>query len=888
VNSVANALSLRPPQRESLVALDRVLEIAHPNRIDDLKNALRIIQSEYPTLTDFEREFPSLTFALATGVGKTRLMGAFIAYLHLAHGINNFFVLAPGLTVYRKLIADFTLNTSKYVFEGIGAFAANPPNVVTGDNYNQPSAVPTTRLPGVDGDVTINVFNVSKINSEVRGGRAPKIKRLSEYIGQSYFEYLAGLEDLVLLMDESHRYRGSAGARAINELKPILGLELTATPFTEGPRGAVPFKNVIVDYPLGRAIEDGFVKEPAVVTRKDFNPASMTPEQIETLKLEDGIRLHEEIKAELATYAINSGRSRVKPFVLVIARDTTHAAELLKKIESERFFSGAYAGKAIQVDSSKTGAEEDEMIEKLLTVERSENPVEIVIHVNMLKEGWDVTNLYTIIPLRAANARVLIEQSIGRGLRLPYGKRTGVDAVDGLNIVAHDKFKEIVDEANRPGSQVHVKQLIISDESLDRGTRTVVSESNIDAQLGLATSEGSEKPTQKPLFEDKQQQHAARITYEVLKTLQTSPELAPTTSYLRRPEVQAFVVREVRKQLYLGESTLEGLDEPQFVEKIVAKTSELVEQQTIPIPRIIVIPKGDHSGRFVQFSLDTSALRFAPPEEQLWVQYLRTNKQSVVGIAQAGVKEARLEDYVVSALIEFDDVCYDLNSDVLYDLASQVVGHIKSYLPESDVERTIQFHQRAIAANVHAQMMHHYESEVTEHEVKVTRGWQELKKCAFTVGKSEAYRDFRETPDDKSKVLQHVYVGFERCLYSEQKFQSDTERQFSVIVDRDSERWFRPVKGQFSIYYRLGHEVREYQPDFVAETDSEILMIETKMRKELETEEVKTKALAANEWCAHATTYASQHGGKSWRYVLLPHDAIASNMSLLSLSRLRF
>jgi type III restriction enzyme len=82
-------------------------------------------------------------------------------------------------------------------------------------------------------------------------------------------------------------------------------------------------------------------------------------------------------------------------------------------------------------------------------VESVDEPTEIVIHVNMLKEGWDVTNLYTIVPLRAANARTLIEQSIGRGLRLPYGKRTGVAAVDRLNIVAHDKFQEIIDEANR-------------------------------------------------------------------------------------------------------------------------------------------------------------------------------------------------------------------------------------------------------------------------------------------------------------------------------------------------------------------------------------------------------------------------------------------------------
>ena len=58
--------------------------------------------------------------------------------------------------------------------------------------------------------------------------------------------------------------------------------------------------------------------------------------------------------------------------------------------------------------------EEEAMIGRLLKVERTDEPMEMVIHVNMLKEGWDVTNLYTIVPLRAANARILIEQSIGQ------------------------------------------------------------------------------------------------------------------------------------------------------------------------------------------------------------------------------------------------------------------------------------------------------------------------------------------------------------------------------------------------------------------------------------------------------------------------------------------
>ena len=139
---------------------------------------------------------------------------------------------------------------------------------------------------------------------------------------------------------------------------------------------------------------------------------------------------------------------------------------MLQLIQSDAFFEGRYKDKVIQVDSSRTGAEEEEMIERLLKVEHTDEPTEIVIHVNMLKEGWDVTNLYTIVPLRAANARILIEQSIGRGLRLPYGKRTGVTAVDRLNIVAHDKFQEIIDEANRPDSPIRMQAVVLDPDQL--------------------------------------------------------------------------------------------------------------------------------------------------------------------------------------------------------------------------------------------------------------------------------------------------------------------------------------------------------------------------------------------------------------------------------------
>ncbi len=365
LRAVAGRPSLREPQSESLRRLAAALETVpalrdHEARdVADLTAMVEALKGQFPTLTDFERDFPSLCFALATGVGKTRLMGAFISYLNAAYGYKHFFVLAPNLTIYDKLIRDFTPGTPKYVFKGIAEFAATAPEVITGETYEQRGDLVSQ---AIDAPVQINIFNISKINTEMRGGKAPRIKRLSEYLGQSYFDYLASLPDLVLLMDESHRYRASAGVRSLNELKPLLAMELTATPFTESGSNSkrpVPFKNVVMDYPLAQAIEDGFVKEPAVVTQQNFDPSAHSAEQLARIKLMDGVRVHEETKVHLLTYAQQKGEAPVKPFMLVIARDTTHAAALSQWLTAE-LLDGRYAGKVIQVDSGTTsGAEGD-------------------------------------------------------------------------------------------------------------------------------------------------------------------------------------------------------------------------------------------------------------------------------------------------------------------------------------------------------------------------------------------------------------------------------------------------------------------------------------------------------------------------------------------------
>src|SRR5208282_2696157 len=130
-----------------------------------------------------------------------------------------------------------------------------------------------------------------------------------------------------------------------------------------------------------------------------------------------------------------------------------HSGKLKDLIASNAFFEGRYAGKVMEINSSQSGSEKEENIERLLNLESADNEIEIVIHVNMLKEGWDVTNLYTIVPLRAANASVLVEQTIGRGLRLPFGgERTGNEKIDKLTVVAHDNFNRVIAAAQDPNS----------------------------------------------------------------------------------------------------------------------------------------------------------------------------------------------------------------------------------------------------------------------------------------------------------------------------------------------------------------------------------------------------------------------------------------------------
>lgn len=894
MNTIANIikqrLSLREPLAEALDVLTRLvdkLSLSKPERQADkeaetaayeayLKEQLQCVREVCPYCKDFERDFPSFAFSIATGIGKTRLMGACIAYLYLAKDIRHFFVLAPNLTLYEKLMRDFgDPSYEKYVFKGISEFVHNEPLIITGDNYN------IARNLFSENQVQINIFNISKFNTDSKeGGKkgAPKMRQLSEYLGQSYFDYLASLDDLVILMDEAHRYHADASKKAINELRPILGLEMTATPIDEKKKA---FKNIVYEYNLAQALADGkYVKIPTIAKRRNFSRGNMTNEELDILKIEDAVSVHEHTKLHLEMYAKNNNQPLVKPFILIVCKSIQHATETFNRIQNE-MFDGRYAGKVLQIDSS---TKKDEEIDKqFLSLEKVDNNIEIVIHVDMLKEGWDVTNLYTIVPLRAADAPILVEQQIGRGLRLPYGKRTGYADIDKLTVIAHENFEAVIAKANDPNSVLSkVSYVELDDEDLAPEPGKVVTAATIiDSQEKKTIEEAKteiEKKNAKAVMD------AQRAVWAVIPKMNnkvrsakelSSPKVIDAIKVLTRNEI----IKNTKETypLFAEEEARLLLEEVGSVVEVVVK--KFIDN-IIEIPRM-TIQKEAYKAEFKWFDLDTR-IGFDLPalkDEIIRISVGAGEKSMEVLQVITGRKFDTPVNQIVNALIDHEEIDYDENSELLYHLAGQAVEAIKKNLDnDSDLAKVVNQFKVAIANSIFDQMQKHF--------VITPMGYIKPKVLPFSgivdQHLTELYGfgriDFRDSVKP-GNVRKFIFTGFSKSYYTESKFDSKTELDFANVLESDKEvlKWLRPAPNQFNIYWANGS--KRYEPDFIVETSECIYMVETKALKDISDEDVQAKKRAAEEYCKNATEYTIKNGGKPWMYHLLRHDVVDRSSS---------
>lgn len=865
---ISGVMSLRKPQTQSLKILEEITNAVQLRKGMNLKAALGAVHAMYPICSDFERDFMSLTFALATGVGKTRLMGAFIAYLYTQHHIRNFFVVAPNTTIFEKLKKDLSDNNSaKYMFKGLGCFST-PPQIITDDDYREKT------LSLFESDVHIFVYNIDKFNKE-----GANMKKVNELIGDSFYQALSDLPDLVLIMDESHHYRAEKGAQALNEMHPLLGLELTATPLVTKGNKQVPFKNVVYEYPLSKAIEDGYTRTPYAVTRSDIDFYNFGDEQLDKMMLLDGITCHESTKRKLEVYAANHGKPVVKPFMLVVCKDTDHATWVEQFVKSDEFRSGAYRNKTIIVHSKQKGAETEANTRLLLDVENPKNPVEIVIHVNMLKEGWDVNNLYTIVPLRTAASKILREQMVGRGLRLPYGERTGDRDVDAVMLTAHDKFNDILAEAQRGDSIFKAGNVIKAEEIvLEQVTTTQLS-------FDMPSNESHDEAYSFTQIERTEQTDAVisraqtLIRQEVSRSIQTEPEHTVT------PQTAQKIVDTVAAQLSVDKDlgvTFHENEMPLAAWMLyqTEQTHIAAKAKFIPIPRIKITDAGVEEYVFVDFDLDVSAFNHVPIRNELLIQNLEdmADRQRIKGDA-IDFEGYNPKKVILDELRKKPEIDYEKCSALLFKMISRLCDHYTANHGENGMRNIVMMYKRDIANKLYAQMMQHFyckngflQEEVVgtrEYNLQQTYSWREK------VGLFESFTE------DIRNVL---FTGIQKGVFSEAKFHSkDGELTLARVMETDSDviNWLRPHPREFNITYNHGHA---YEPDFVVETEDIIYLVEVKGEDKLNDPDVIAKKERGIQYCAVASRWGKANGYKEWQYLFIPAGQIRSSSTFALLA----
>ena len=825
---------------EAVAEIAARMDLRAPNR-DALTSIAGAVSHHYE-VQGGSPPFESVVVS-ATGVGKTYVLAATIEYFASVHGVRNFAVIVPGRTILEKTVRNFTPGHPKSL---LGAMSVQPV-AITSENF----ATPTARSDMDDPErVKLYVFTVQSLTRpDTQQGR--RTHKFQEGLGAAFYEHLAGLGDLFVFADEHHCYYGPAFSDAIRNLRPYALIGLTATPHRRTPPDQIIYR-----YPLAAAIADRLVKTPVLVGRKDDRTDAMT-------KLGDGARLLE-LKADaMERWCAQQDLAPVHPVMLVVAQTIEEAKEYGEVLASEEFHQGRYAGAVLVVTSESP----DEALAFLDQVEESASPVRVIVSVGMLKEGWDVKNIYVIASMRASVSDILTEQTLGRGLRLPFGAYTGIELLDTLEVVAHERYEELLRRAG-----------VINDTLIDYRMRFVLRQ-NAQGQVEAAWEQ-------------------SEVRGQVMPTpvaggtapLPGSPTTGPTTSA----------------------STSTGLDtsgsfliaDAETREKDAAATAARLKETLKPHPGTprILVPILRMKAIDNPFSLaditDLEPFRrlgrqlALDPQEEL----RRTLVSARVITGEDGLKRTQLvtsaaSDRIVSqgALLPLDGLVAMLTDHVLHapfvparrEERSAAAPIIQAFLDGLDGE----------AEKILSAYFGRVSARLLQAVAEAQRRFAPKPSYKEVVGLREFAPERNPRPvtsfDRIGEFKRGVgYMGWRRSMYDQAWFDSSPERDVANILDDADEVacWVRLHHDDLPILWSDAGQW--YHPDFlVVETRGVHWVLEVKADSAMQDVDVQAKREAAQRWANHVSADATV--GVPWRYLLASEsDVHTARGSWLALHRL--
>lgn len=471
-------------QREAIETVIFLYEVA---KVKDKYDLIRYDSSGAVSTGMFDEEWLRLVIKMATGSGKTKVMSLIITwcYFHKLYEADsklatNFLLIAPNIIVLDRLRTDF---------DGLKIFFNDPllpDNGYEGQNWQDDFQMTIH----IQDDVSIvrktgNLFltNIHRVYAGNDTEPSFEDDNLEDYflgkrpVGKTTDSkvdlgvIVREIDELVIINDEAHHIHNPqlAWFKSIedihNRLKQkdhFLSLQLDVTATPKHNNGAI-FVQTISDYPLVEAITQNVVKHPVLPDAASRAKLAERKSSRYTEKYADFIALG--VEEWRKTY-IEHEKLGQKAILFIMTDDTKNCDDVAEYLEnSYPEFQNAILvihtknnGEISEADSKKDKEELEKLRKASNQIDSWESPYKVIVSVLMLKEGWDVRNVTTIVGLRAYSAKsnILPEQTLGRGLRRMY---PGTDTTEYVSVVGTDAFMDFVESIQSEGVELERKPM---------------------------------------------------------------------------------------------------------------------------------------------------------------------------------------------------------------------------------------------------------------------------------------------------------------------------------------------------------------------------------------------------------------------------------------------
>lgn len=824
VEEVAHNLTLRSPNQRALDALALCLDTAVPGQ--------------------------EMIADLATGTGKTYIAGGLLDYLYES-GVRNVVIVTPGSTIQRKTVANLTPGHPKYV-RGM----QSRPLVITLDTLERGEVAHALDNPDRFKVFVLTVQSLLRPNTQ----DAFRAHRPHETIGLPLYEYLQQAEDLVVIADEHHVYfSGNAKKfqKAINDLTPTALIGLTATPHPSTQ------PHVVFHYPLSDAIADGYVKIPVLVARQDRASDIRT-------QMADGLSLLDAKAAAMRAYCDSTRETYVEPILFVVAQTIDEATEIRDMLAGKDMLGSA--DKVLLV----TSEEPDTTLAALDTLEDPGSPIRAVVSVSMLKEGWDVKNIYVIAAVRAMESQLLTEQILGRGLRLPFGKRTGNPMLDTVEVLSHHAFSTLLKQAKSLLEEVLDKRVAdatvvvnptpgkhVPGVPVDNASDPLGGASNIEAtdvEVHLPGRGASDDPITGGLFGSGDDDQPGQDETHVGIGLGTVESRLATAAASQRVLIATFKPRTpggVRIPLFLPQVTTKWVRDPFSLTMVNLTDVEALGRRF----------SDDNAPTLTRKALD------ARRDQTGHVHVVITDQVGSVVASQMAMPFATIEQDLVSRLLRTNGV------EATASETNAAVSVARSFLTGAGVTEATPWrpeHGRLATARLSEWVSDRQTSSPAREVREVTQiRWPDPPEQTET----RIPADRHVITSSRDFTRGYPYTGWTRSVYELNTFDAySTEFRLAALFDSSPgiKAWLRindtvPLR----MTYLAGAAQRTYEPDFITiDEQGTHWIVEGKSDVEMTNPIVLAKREAAQAWVAAVNADSAVQD--RWGYLLASESVIAN------------